>query len=172
MHEKDIKVAGFVSDSVVDGPGLRFALFVQGCQLSCEGCHNPQTQNFEGGTWMSIGELFAKIENNPLLDGVTLSGGEPLCQAKQLLPLVQKIKDKDLHLAVYTGFVFEKLLEINNQDMLQLLQFVDVLIDGPFVQSLKSHDLKFKGSKNQRTIDVKQSLMQKRVVLCEEEAWV
>lgn len=169
---EQIKIAGHVNDSIVDGPGLRFTLFVQGCPRRCEGCHNPQAQDFAGGKLESVDEIFERIESNPLLDGVTFSGGEPMCQAKQLLPLAKKIKAKGLHLAAYTGFVFENLLKMNDVDILKLLSFVDVLIDGPFVLSLKSYDLKFKGSKNQRVIDVKKSLLFHKVVLCEDKDWV
>lgn len=172
MSEKPIRVAGMVNDSVVDGVGLRFCLFVQGCPLSCAGCHNSATQSFAGGTLMTAEEIFARIENNPLLDGVTFSGGEPMCQAEQLLPLAKKIKQKGLHLAVYTGFLFERLFEKNAPPfVLELLSYVDVLIDGPFVLSQKSCDLKFKGSSNQRVIDIPKSLASKKAVLVCDGNW-
>lgn len=171
MFDK-IRVSGMVNDSIVDGVGLRFALFVQGCPLQCEGCHNPQTQPFEGGTFYSADEIFEKITKNPLLDGVTFSGGEPMCQALLLVPLAKMIKQKGLHLACYTGFVFENLISKHApQGVSELLQYLDVLIDGPFILAKREIDLKFKGSSNQRTIDVQQSLKENQVVLLSDEKW-
>lgn len=169
---KKIRVAGIITDSIVDGPGLRFTIFVQGCPLSCEGCHNPQTQSFDGGTLYSVEELLEKIKSNPLLDGVTFSGGEPLCQAENLLPLAKEIKKMGLNLAIYTGFVFEKLITNKTpKHIFKLLQLADVLIDGPFIKSLKNIDLKFRGSSNQRILNIKESLIQKRPVLELSESW-
>jgi len=167
-----IRVAGMVNDSIVDGPGLRFTLFMQGCPLKCEGCHNPQTQPFEGGTFYSIEDILNKIKSNPLLDGVTFSGGEPLCQAENLIPLAKEIKNLGLHLAIYTGFVFEQLFcNSSYEKMLELLSYADVLIDGPFVLKERDPELKFKGSTNQRVIDVKQSLLQRVAILETSEKW-
>jgi anaerobic ribonucleoside-triphosphate reductase activating protein len=168
----NIRIAGMVNDSIVDGPGMRFALFVQGCPFNCEGCHNPQTHNFDGGKLVSADEIWQKIQSNPLLDGVTFSGGEPFMQAQQLLPLAQKIKQNNLTLFCYTGFLFENLLTDNApKGARQLLQYIDVLVDGPFVNSQKDYRLKFKGSANQRVIDVQKSLAQNKVCLVESEEW-
>ncbi len=164
-----LKVAGIENDSITDGPGLRLTLFVQGCPRSCPGCHNPQTQCFEGGVVMSTEQIFAKINSNPLLDGVTFSGGEPFVWAKELVPLAEQIKEKKLNLAVYTGYVFEELKKVPNA--LKLLEFVDTLIDGPFVQEKRDYRLKFKGSTNQRIIDVQKTLKSGKVVLDETEKW-
>lgn len=171
MFDK-IRVSGIANDSIVDGVGLRYTLFVQGCPLQCEGCHNPKTQSFEGGKFYTAEEIFAQIDKNPLLDGVTFSGGEPICQASNLLSLAKMIKKKGLHLAMYTGFVFENLISKNApQDAKQLLELVDIVIDGPFVLALKDVNLRFKGSSNQRIINVYESLKQNKTVLEMDENW-
>ncbi|MEG2259298.1 MAG: 4Fe-4S cluster-binding domain-containing protein, partial [Oscillospiraceae bacterium] len=99
-----LKIAGIVGDSITDGPGIRTAVFVQGCPHKCEGCHNPQSHDFNGGTEMDIDEIFKKIEQNPLLSGVTFSGGEPFCQAGGLAELGKKVKSLGLEIAIYTGY--------------------------------------------------------------------
>ena len=152
----EISVAGIVNDSITDGPGLRLTLFVQGCPRRCPGCHNPQTQPFEGGTPMEPEEIFRKISQNPLLSGVTFSGGEPFCQAEALLPLARKLKEAGYELAVYTGYLWEELLE--DPVKRELLAFVDTLVDGPFLLAERDLSLRFRGSKNQRILDVQASL--------------
>ena len=156
MDDK-INVAGLVDDSIVDGVGLRFVVFVQGCPRKCAGCHNAETQPFVEKTLMTPQEIMDKINNNPLLDGVTFSGGEPMCQAKNLAVLAKMIKEKGLHLAVYTGFTYENLINSNLQGVKELLKYVDILIDGEFKQDLRDYTLKFRGSSNQRVIDVQNS---------------
>jgi len=174
MENNDvIRTAGIVSDSITDGPGLRFTLFVQGCPHRCEGCHNPQTHDFEGGSLMSVDEVFEKIRKNPILRGITFSGGEPFCQASPLLLLARKCKDAGLELAIYSGYTFEELLELskNDKNILELLSLCDTLIDGRFILSERSLSIRFRGSKNQRIIDVKKSLETGQAVLDESERW-
>lgn len=166
-----LRISGCVNDSIVDGPGLRFTLFTQGCPHNCPGCHNPQTHDFKGGYNASIKKIFAQIKANPLLSGVTFSGGEPFMQAKTLVPLAKMIKEAGLELACYTGFVFEQLASDQVKGARELLNYIDVLIDGKFVLSQRSLDLAFKGSKNQRTINVSQSLKEGKVVLEKSERW-
>lgn len=166
-----LRISGCVNDSIVDGPGLRFTLFTQGCPHHCPGCHNPQTHDFKGGYNASIKKIFAQIKANPLLSGVTFSGGEPFVQAKTLVPLAKMIKEAGLELACYTGFVFEQLASDQVKGARELLNYIDVLIDGKFVLSQRSLDLAFKGSKNQRTINVPQSLKEGKVVLEKSERW-
>lgn len=166
-----LRISGCVNDSIVDGPGLRFTLFTQGCPHNCPGCHNPQTHDFKGGYNASIKKIFAQIKANPLLSGVTFSGGEPFVQAKTLVPLAKMIKEAGLELACYTGFVFEQLASDQVKGSRELLNYIDVLIDGKFVLSQRSLDLAFKGSKNQRTINVPQSLKEGKVVLEKSERW-
>lgn len=163
-----IRIAGTVNDSIVDGKGIRFVVFVQGCIHNCEGCHNPQTHDFSGGFETDTEELLTKILSNPLLDGVTFSGGEPFCQPAPLYELGRRAKENGLNIVCYTGFTFEKLLEMSkkDKDILNLLGICDVLIDGPFILSKKNLLLKFRGSENQRILDVKKSVAEGKAVLC------
>lgn len=165
----NLRVAGRVGESIVDGPGIRYALFTQGCPRACPGCHNPQTQPLEGGEETTIEAILAEIDANPLLDGVTFSGGEPFLQAAALAELAREIKKRDLNLAAYTGYLWEELIAANDSAWNALLAELDVVVDGPFVQALRSWTLKFAGSTNQRFIDVRRSLREGRVV--ELESW-
>ena len=156
-----LRIAGTVNDSIVDGPGIRFTVFVQGCPHNCKGCHNPQTHDFNGGTVTDTEELLEKIKSNPLLDGVTFSGGEPFCQAEALASLGKEIKKLGLNVITYTGYTFEQLYcsrEQNNWN--DLLEITDILIDGPFILEQKDWEIKFRGSSNQRYIDCQKSLEQ------------
>lgn len=155
-----IRLAGMVGDSIVDGPGLRFTLFVQGCPHRCEGCHNPETHDFSAGRDADADKIYAKIRKNPMIKGVTFSGGEPFCQAAALAYLAEKLKTDGYHLLSFTGFTFEQLLKMSESDegVKKLLPLLDVIIDGKFDISQRSLDLKYKGSRNQRTLDVPKSL--------------
>ena len=155
-----IRMAGVVSESIVDGPGIRFTLFVQGCPHKCEGCHNPQTHDFSGGKDDDTDAILERILENPLLDGVTFSGGEPFCQAKPLADLARKIKSAGLDVISYSGYTIEYLIKHSNSEngYMELLNEIDYLIDGPFILSLKSYEARFRGSTNQRIIDVKKTL--------------
>lgn len=164
----NIRIAGTVNDSIVDGNGLRYTIFVQGCPHRCKGCHNPQTHSFDGGQEVSISDLFDEITSNTLLDGVTFSGGEPFAQSKPLIKLADLIKQNtNLNIVTYTGYTFEEIVTSNNSDWIDLLNRTDILIDGRFIEDLKSYELRFRGSSNQRCIDVKQSLLQHTVVLAD-----
>lgn len=155
----ELRIAGTVNDSIVDGPGIRFTVFVQGCPHNCKGCHNPQTHDFSGGTVIDTEELLEKIKGNPLLDGVTFSGGEPFCQAEVLASLGKEIKKLGLNIITYTGYTFEKLYSSRNENNWNdLLEITDILIDGPFILEQKDWEIKFRGSSNQRYIDCKKSL--------------
>ncbi len=162
----NIRIAGIVNDSIVDGAGIRFTIFVQGCPHKCKGCHNPQTHDFEGGTDTTTEELLCKIKANPLLDGVTFSGGEPFCHAVALADLAHEIHALGLDIVTYSGYTFEELL--SGADMrpewLELLKETDILIDGRYEEELKSYDVRFRGSTNQRYLDAKTSLIQKKAV--------
>ncbi len=166
MINDTLKLAGTVNDSIVDGPGIRFTIFVQGCPHRCKGCHNPQTHDFNGGETVTLESLLEKIKGNPLLDGVTLSGGEPFCQAKQLYELASEIKKLGMNIVAYTGYTFEYLTENADHDNFysELLSVTDYLVDGPFQIDKRDILLKFRGSSNQRIIDVKKSLAEKKVV--------
>jgi len=162
----EIKIAGTANDSIVDGPGIRYTIFVQGCPHHCEGCHNPHTHDFNGGKMSDTSKLLEEIKANPLLSGVTFSGGEPFCQAKALFHLGKKIKENGLDIITYTGFTFEELLEKTNEENCyrELIEVSDYLVDGKFDISKKDYLLKFKGSSNQRIIDCKKSLEEGKVI--------
>lgn len=164
---KNLRIAGIEAESFVDGPGIRFSIFTQGCKHHCLECHNPQTHDFNGGHLISLAEILSMIEENPLLDGVTFSGGDPMEQAATLVPLAREIKERGLNLVVFTGYTYEYIVAHQEQhpDCMELLTFADILVDGPFVLAQRSLSLKFRGSKNQRLIDVQSSLTQGRAVL-------
>lgn len=159
-REDIIRIAGIVNDSIVDGPGIRLSVFVQGCPHGCEGCHNPHTHDFNGGEDITAGEILDKVRANPLLDGVTFSGGEPFCQAEKLAQLGAEIRSAGLNIVTYTGYTFEYLMSHANEEngYKQLLEVTDILIDGAYVHKLRDLTLRFRGSSNQRIIDVRRSL--------------
>ena len=160
-----IRVAGIVPESIVDGPGIRYTLFVQGCPHGCPGCHNPQTHPFEGGTLYTPQQLLEQVQEDPLISGVTLSGGEPLCQAQALLPFAQGLRQLRKNILCYSGYTFEALWQEADPQRLALLELCDLLIDGPFLQEEKSLELLFRGSRNQRILDVPASLAAGKAVL-------
>ena len=167
-----LKVAGCVADSIVDGPGLRFTVFFQGCPHHCPGCHNPETWAFEGGQECSPEELVALAKKSPLCKGVTLSGGEPFAQAgEEMLEFVRLCREAGFEVAAYTGYTFEQLME-GTQGQKTLLAALDTLIDGPFVQDEMSLELRFRGSRNQRILDLPQCLAQGKAVWETRERWV
>ncbi|MBR4304170.1 MAG: anaerobic ribonucleoside-triphosphate reductase activating protein [Clostridia bacterium] len=153
----ELRIAGVVPESIVDGPGFRFTVFTQGCPHHCEGCHNPNTHDFSGGEVVDTDTLWERIKKDILLSGVTFSGGEPFEQAGNLLDLARKIKGAKLELAAYSGYTFDELVAAGG-DKLELLKLCDVLVDGRFVLAQRSLMLRFRGSKNQRLIDVQRSL--------------
>lgn len=155
--EKMIRIAGRVQDSIVEGPGIRYTLFVQGCPHRCKGCHNPETHDFEGGTAVPVSSIIEEIRKNPLLDGITLSGGEPFSQADKLLPIAKFARSLSLSVWIYSGWTYEELTDGSERqkEWKQLLSLCDVLVDGPFELPKRSLALKWKGSTNQRVIDLK-----------------
>ncbi len=161
-----IRIAGTVQDSIVDGPGLRYVVFTQGCPHGCEGCHNPETHDFGGGTLTDTDKLYEECVENPLTCGVTFSGGEPFCQAEALAELAVRFKQRGLHLMAYSGWTFEELINIseNKPEVRELLQQLDILVDGRFVLKQRSLMLKYRGSDNQRIVDVQRSLKENRVI--------
>ena len=161
-----MRIAGIVQDSIVDGPGFRFALFTQGCSHNCEGCHNPQTHDFNGGTEMTVDEIVKKLLSNPLTDGITFSGGEPFEQASDCAEIAKIARENGLNVWAYSGYTFEQLLEKSKTDsgIARLLELTDVLVDGPFVISEKSYDVSWRGSRNQRLINVPESLRLQKAV--------
>ena len=160
-----LRIAGTIGESIVDGPGIRYVLFTQGCPHGCVGCHNPQTHDFAGGKEVTVDTLLADITKNPFVKAVTLSGGEPFCQPAALAKLAAPHKEKGYHLMCYTGYTFEQLLQ--KEDARPLLEQLDLLVDGPFVLDRKNIELKFRGSDNQRVLDVPASLAANAPVWCE-----
>lgn len=156
----EIRIAGTVEDSIVDGPGLRFVVFTQGCPHHCDGCHNPETHDFAGGKVTTTDTLFEQCMENPLCSGVTFSGGEPFCQAEALYELGSRFKSAGKHLMCYSGWTFEELLAKAQREEFvgKLLSIADVLVDGKFDISKRSLSLQYRGSSNQRLINVQESL--------------
>lgn len=146
----DIRIAGIVPESIVDGDGIRYAIFMQGCKLHCEGCHNPATHALDGGKIIDTAEIIAAIKRNPLLAGITLTGGEPLLQIPAATEIAKTAKNLGLNVWCYTGFKFEEI----PSDAWELLNFVDVLVDGPFILAQRDLELDFRGSRNQRIINL------------------
>lgn len=162
-----ISLSGVTGDSIVDGPGLRLTIFTQGCLHHCPGCHNPQTHDPEGGSWADTEDILAAAAENPLLDGITLSGGDPFLQPVPCLALAEGAHKIGLNVWTYTGYTWEALWEENAPEKIALLKETDVLVDGPFLLAERSLELQFCGSRNQRLIDVKKSLAEGKVVLWE-----
>ncbi|NLK44145.1 MAG: anaerobic ribonucleoside-triphosphate reductase activating protein [Tissierellia bacterium] len=151
-----LRVAGIVDESIVDGPGIRLVVFTQGCKHNCIGCQNPETHSFKGGELININSIIQMIKSNPLLDGITLSGGEPFEQVRECAILAKKVRELGLNVVTYTGYTFEEILKDENSR--ELLLYTDILIDGKFDITKKSLMLKFRGSTNQRIIDVRKYL--------------
>ncbi len=154
-----VRVAALVNDSIVDGPGLRYAVYTQGCPHHCEGCHNPQTHDINGGTERDTDSIWREINENPLLSGITFSGGDPLLQPLPLAELAEKAQEVGLNVWCYTGWTWEDLMQRADSDIIKLLKSVDVLVDGPFMIEQRTLDLPFRGSKNQRLINVPESFV-------------
>ena len=154
-------------DSIVDGEGLRAVIWTQGCPHGCPGCHNPQTHAFDGGTSVASESILEQLKAHFYLDGVTFSGGEPMAQAAACGELAQAVHQLGMNVWCYTGYTWEALMEAQDPDQRTFLEQIDVLIDGPFLPAQKSLNLLFRGSANQRLIDVKASLKAQRVVLAE-----
>jgi anaerobic ribonucleoside-triphosphate reductase activating protein len=155
-----LRIAGIVPESVVDGPGFRYTVFTQGCRHNCPGCHNPQTHDFGGGHLVDTDDLLAEMLEDPLIKGMTFSGGDPFEQPAPLADLARKAHGKGKDIMVYTGYTFEQLLERAKEDPATdaLLRQTDILIDGPFILAQRNLELRFRGSDNQRVIDVPKSL--------------
>lgn len=168
-ERKPLRIAGTISDSIVDGPGIRYVIFTQGCPRRCEGCHNPQTHDFAGGREADTEGILSEIFANPLLCGVTLSGGEPFSQAEALLPIAEAVKKRGLHLMIYTGYLLEELRKMDAPGIQRLLELADVLVDGPFVLAERDLTLQYRGSQNQRVIDMKKSREAGVIVLYQSE---
>lgn len=164
MKNRELRLFGTANDSIVDGPGIRYVVFTQGCMHNCKGCHNPGSHDMRGGYLKSIDEILEEIDNNPLLDGITLSGGEPLLQAKALIPLCQEVKKRNLHIVLYSGYTYEQILSLGSSQK-KILSLCDMLIDGKFQNDKRSLTLLYRGSSNQRIINIQESLKQNKVIM-------
>lgn len=152
----EVRVCGIEPESIVDGEGIRYVVFVQGCPHHCPGCHNPESHPLDGGRVVDIEVLFKEICENPLLKGLTFSGGEPFCQPEPLAELARLVHNRGLDVTTYTGYRYEELLQMQDQGIAALLAQTDTLIDGPFILEEKDLTLAFRGSRNQRIIAMKE----------------
>ena len=158
-----LSILKIVEDTTVDGPGFRTSVYCAGCPNHCAGCHNPQSWDIANGKALDIEEIMSVIERAPFSD-VTFSGGDPMFQPEGFASLARLIKERtEKNIWCYTGFLFENILK--NEKQRALLELVDVLVDGPFINELKDESLLFRGSSNQRLIDVKRSLSEDKIVL-------
>ena len=165
-----LDLAGITVDNIVDGPGIRTTVFAQGCSHRCPGCHNPETWEVGCGTLMPAERVLEMVKSNPLCRGVTFSGGEPVDQAEGFAHLARLLKAEGYEVASYTGYTFEELLTL--PVWRELLEQIDILIDGPFVQAEKSLELNFRGSRNQRILNVPASLKAGQAVLETSPRWL
>ncbi len=165
--ETKLKLAGVIRESIVDGPGWRFVVFVQGCPHHCKNCQNPGTWDFDGGYTTTVENIINAVKEDRLLTGVTLSGGEPFTQAKELTVLAKAVREAGLDVMSFSGYTYEELISGATDDngWLDLLSELSLLVDGKFIEEQKSLELKFRGSRNQRIIDVQNSLKTGHVVL-------
>lgn len=159
-----MRIAGYLPNSTVDGVGIRQVLFTQGCKHHCSGCQNPQTWKMDGGGVVSVAKIVQKMKNNRY--DVTISGGDPFYQSGELFNLLKELKSCGKNVWVYTGFTWEEIIE--NSDYSRVLPYIDVLVDGRFVQEEKDTKLRFRGSRNQRLIDVQATLSKGRIVIWDE----
>ena len=166
-----LNLSGIVEDSIVDGPGIRLTVFSQGCPHHCPGCHNPETWPFTGGTPMQEERILQIARGNPQCLGVTFSGGEPFSQAAGFARLAALLKQAGYEVASYTGYTFEQLLS-GSEDQRRLLETIDVLIDGPFLLAQRSLEIAFRGSRNQRILDVPKSLAAQAAVQITSGRWL
>ncbi len=162
LTDDTLRISGVVEESIVDGPGLRYVVFTQGCPHRCPGCHNPDTHDPRGGYDVSLGPLLQQVAENPLLAGVTLSGGEPFLQAGPLARLAREVRGLGKSVVVYTGYRYEQLRRMADEEgaIRDLLEATDLLVDGPYIEALRDLDLLYRGSANQRLLRLRDGLME------------
>lgn len=165
LDHTTLRIAGAVQESIVDGPGIRYVIFTQGCPFHCKGCHNEQSWDLKGGLEVNLGVLYDEMTSNPLVTGVTFSGGEPFIQPEPLTVFSKIARAHGYSLWSYTGFTFDKL--ITDPKRRALLELLDVVVDGPFMIEKKSLELDFRGSSNQHIIDVQKSLQEGKMILAQ-----
>ncbi len=162
--EISARISGVVNESVTDGPGMRIVVFFQGCGHHCPGCHNPDTWDFNRGDIYQILDLLKHLEISPLIQGVTLSGGDPFYQPRAAAAVAEAFHRMNKDVWAYTGFTWETLMNSKEPAIHALLSQCDVLVDGPFLQAQKTLAHPFRGSSNQRIIDVPQSLRNRMLI--------
>ena len=150
-----VRISGIVEESIADGPGIRYALFTQGCPHQCKGCHNPETHTLDGGFLTDVATVLAQFKENPLLAGITFSGGEPFLQPEPLWVLAEQIKALGKTVVVFSGYTCEHLhkLSVKQPAVAGLLALTDLLIDGPYIEEQRDLELLYRGSGNQRILD-------------------
>ncbi|ASW42041.1 anaerobic ribonucleoside-triphosphate reductase activating protein [Clostridium isatidis] len=169
--KKTIRLSGIAYESLVNGPGIRRVFFSQGCKHNCKGCFNPDTHDFNAGEEKDMEELIKDTLSNPIIKGVTFSGGDPFERAVEFSYMAKSFKEKNLNIWCYTGYTFEEILENidKRKGFKELLNSIDVLVDGRFIEEEKANNIKYRGSKNQRIIDVQKSLKENRIVRIEDK---
>ncbi|WP_297420219.1 anaerobic ribonucleoside-triphosphate reductase activating protein [Clostridium sp.] len=165
--KKTIRLSGIAYESLVNGPGIRRVFFAQGCKHNCKGCFNPDTHDFSGGEEKGINELIEDTINNPIIKGVTFSGGDPWEQADKFAYMAKEFRKRGLNIWSYTGYTFEYITENvdNREGWRELLENIDVLVDGKFEEDKTQNGLKFRGSANQRIIDVNKTLKEGKIII-------
>ena len=153
----EIRLSGVIGESIVDGPGFRYVIFTQGCRKRCFMCHNAETQSLDGGYIERIDRIVNDWRKNPMLQGITISGGVLFLQPEAVLQLIKKAKETSLDVIVYSGYYYHELKNYNNKYVNEILETADYLIDGPFEMWNKSLNVLFRGSTNQRIINLKKS---------------
>lgn len=166
----NIRISGTIDESIVDGTGIRFVLFTQGCPHGCKECHNPDTHNYNGGFITTTEDIITKFENNPLVSGITISGGEPFVQPEAVLDVILRSIKLEKDIWIFTGYTFDELLSKHDDTIIQILKNTDVLVDGRFELDKKDLTLRFRGSQNQRLINAKQSILENTIVIHSLEA--
>ena len=166
----EIRLAAYLQpDSIVDGEGIRTVIWTQGCPHNCLGCHNPETHDISGGALVDLEEVYEIIDSLEGQDGITFSGGDPFMQPKECSEIAKYARKKGYNIWSYTGYTFEQLLTLSEKkpEIMDFLKEIDVLVDGKFELSNKSYKCIFRGSTNQRIINVKESLKKKKAVVLE-----
>ena len=165
--------ADLQSDSIVDGPGLRTVIWTQGCAHHCKGCQNPQTWDFNGGGLVPVDEVIKAIDELECQAGITFSGGDPMYQPEACTKIAKHCKEKGYNVWVYTGFTYEELLKLSKTKPIykKFFKYIDVLVDGRFVMKEKDLSILFRGSRNQRLIDMPKTLESNEIVLFDESAY-
>ena len=177
MHKKvdSIRLAADLQeDSIVDGPGLRTVIWTQGCSHKCKGCHNKSTWDFKGGALVPLSEVKKALDEIENQDGITFSGGDPMFQPHACLELAKYCKNKGYNIWLYTGFTYEELIKMSEKDTVykDILKYIDVLVDGRFILKEKDLSYLFRGSRNQRLIDIPNTLKENKIILFNESEYL